>query len=414
MDRVILHSDLNNFYASIECLYNPKYKNKPLAVCGDPELRHGIVLAKNYIAKRFGVKTGDVIWEAKLKCPDIIIVPANFALYLKFSQLTRNIYESYTDKIESFGIDECWLDVTQSLKLKGSGLKIAQEISQRIKDELGVTVSIGVSWNKIYAKLGSDMKKPDAITVITKDNYKQKIFPLSADNLLYVGKATKKKLKKLNINTIGDIANADVNFLKNHLGKWGEYLWVFANGLDNSQVTPNGAQSVVKSVGNSSTTVRDLSTVDDIKMIVTVLAESVARRLREQSLKGQCIHLGLQDIDMQYWAKQMKLREPTYLSSDIVKAAMYLFKNYYSFDKPVRNVSVTMSALCCADYSQQLDFFGDQKNQQKAEKLEKTIDEIRRRFGYFAISRGTVTQDKSLTGINPKEENIIHPYSYFK
>jgi DNA polymerase-4 len=384
MDRVILHSDLNNFYASIECLYNPELKNKPVAVCGDPELRHGIVLAKNYIAKLYGVKTGDVIWEARQKCPDIVIVKANFPLYLKFSQRARQIYERYTDQIESFGIDECWLDVTGSQKLMGSGLKIAQDIGQSIKDELGVTVSIGVSWNKIYAKLGSDMKKPDAITVITRENYKQKVFPLSADNLLYVGRATKAKLSKLNINTIGDIANADVNILKNHLGKWGEYLWVFANGLDNSPVMPNSP--TVKSVGNSATTVRDLISIEDIKMVVTVLAESVARRLREQNLKGQCVHLGLQDVDMVYWSKQMTIKEPTFLSSDIIKAAMRVFENY-AFDKPVRNVSLTVSSLCCADYSQQLDFFGTKERLQKAEKLEKTVDEIRRRFGYFAVSR---------------------------
>ncbi|HEY8443317.1 MAG TPA: DNA polymerase IV [Clostridia bacterium] len=411
MDRVILHSDLNNFYASIECLYNPELKNKPVAVCGDPELRHGIVLAKNYIAKLYGVKTGDVIWEAKQKCPDIVIVKANFPLYLKFSERVREIYQCYTDLIESFGIDECWLDVTGSQRLMGPGTKIAQEISQRIKDELGVTVSIGVSWNKIYAKLGSDMKKPDAITVITRENYKQKIFPLSADNLLYVGRATKAKLAKLNINTIGDLANADVNILKSHLGKWGEYLWVFANGLDASPVVPNN--STVKSVGNSATTVRDLSSAEDIKMIVTVLAESVARRLREQSLKGQCVRLGLQDVDLNYWAKQTTIKEPTFLSGDIIKAAMCLFENHYSFDKPVRNVSLTVSSLSCADNSQQLDFFGTKEKLQKAEKLEKAIDEIRRRFGYFSISRATVAQDKTLTDLNPKEENVIHPYSYF-
>ena len=413
MDRVILHSDLNNFYASIECLYNPKLRNKPVAVCGDPELRHGIVLAKNYIAKQFGVKTGDVIWEAKNKCPDIVIVPANFSLYLKFSDLARNIYESYTDKVESFGIDECWLDVTQSLKIKGSGPKIAQEIRQRIKDELGVTVSIGVSWNKIYAKLGSDMKKPDAVTIISKENYKSKIYPLSSDNLLYVGRATCAKLSNLNIKTIGDIANADVNLLKKQLGKWGEYLWVFANGLDNSPVIPNGLEPTVKSVGNSTTTIRDLYTIDDIKMIVTVLGESVARRLREQNFKGQCVHLGLQDVDMRDWSKQTKLQEPTYLSSRIIEAAMGLFQSY-GFDKPARNVSLTVSDLCRADCPQQLDFFKSAAKEQKAEKLERMIDQIRRRFGYFAISRGTVLQDKHLTGLNPKEENIIHPYSYFK
>lgn len=283
MERVILHCDMNNFYASVECLHNPSIRGKPVAVCGDAELRHGIVLAKNYIAKSYGIKTGDVIWEARQKCKDLVVISANFPLYLRFSQLARKIYERYTDQIESFGIDECWLDVTGS-SCFGTGEQIANEIREAIKFELGCTTSIGVSWNKIFAKLGSDMKKPDATTVISKDNYKDTIFKLPAEDLLYVGRTTNAKLKKLNINTIGDVAQADIEFLKMRLGKWGEYLWIFANGYDQSNVSLNGAESVIKSVGNSTTTIRDLENrMDDDNDDVGERRCSIKRTMAERS-----------------------------------------------------------------------------------------------------------------------------------
>ena len=237
MDRVILHSDLNNFYASVECLYNPELQGKPVAVCGSQSSRHGIVLAKNYVAKAMGIKTGEVIWQAKQKCPGLIVVPPNFSLYLKFSRLATEIYRDYTDLIEPFGIDESWLDISSSAGLFGSGEKIAHEIRNRIKEEMGVTVSIGVSFNKVFAKLGSDLKKPDAVTIINQANFRQKIWPLPAKELLYVGRATSKKLDRVGISTIGAIAAAPREFLVNLLGKWGEALWVFANGYDVSIVS---------------------------------------------------------------------------------------------------------------------------------------------------------------------------------
>ncbi|MDF2572878.1 MAG: polymerase, partial [Sporomusa sp.] len=225
MSRTILHVDLNNFYASVECLYRPELRDKPLVVCGDAEARHGIVLAKNQPAKQLGIKTGDVIWEAKLKCPGLITVPADFRKYLRFSRSARAIYADYTDQIEAFGIDECWLDVTGSLKLFGSGPVIADTIRQRFKEELGLTASIGVSYNKIFAKLGSDMKKPDATTTITEDNYRDKVWPLPVSELLYVGRSTRQKLQNRAIRTIGDLARADTKNLKLMLGVWGETLW---------------------------------------------------------------------------------------------------------------------------------------------------------------------------------------------
>lgn len=412
MDRIILHSDLNNFYASVECKRNPVLRKKPLAVCGDPDLRHGIVLAKNYIAKAYGIKTGDVIWEARQKCPELEIVTADFPQYLKYSNLVHQIYELYTDKIESFGIDECWLDVTESKKLFGNGATIAQTIRKKIKDELGLTVSIGVSWNKIYAKLGSDMKKPDAVTEINRDNYKELIFDLPAKELLYVGRATEGKLKSLGIKTIGDIANSDRNFLVSALGKWGEYLFDFANGNDNSPVSFNGDEPIVKSVGNSTTTIRDLKTKDDIKMVIIVLAESIAARLREHGLKGKVISLCLQNINMISWNKQIRINEPTFLSKVIIDSAMSLF-GFYDFKMPVRNVGLKISELSYAQNVHQVNLFIDDNQKNKAQKIEITIDKIRHRFGYYSIGRASVMQDQKLTGLNPKEENVIHPYSYF-
>lgn len=414
MERIILHSDFNNFYASVECLYNPSLKNKAVAVCGDENLRHGIVLAKNYVAKKFGIKTGDVIWQAQQKCRDLVIVPANFERYLRFSKLAHKIYEEYTDKIESFGIDECWLDVTSSSKIFGGGELIANTLRERLKFELGITASIGLSWNKIFAKLGSDMKKPDATVVISKENYKEKIFHLPASDLLYVGRATSSKLEKLNINTIGDIATADVQVLKERLGKWGEYIWTFANGLDTTPVSHNLAESVIKSVGNSTTTVRDLQDENDVKMIISVLAESVASRLREQGLKGQVISLYLQNTNLQSFGKQMKIKEPTFLSAEIIKQAISIFKNSYDFTLPIRNVGIRVSDLSPANSPHQISIFLSEEQRIKAEKIEKAVDELRRRFGHFIIRRAVEHFDKNLTMLNPKQEHVIHPFCYFK
>ena len=280
-DRTILHSDMNSFYASVEMLHHPEFAGMPLAVGGDPEARHGIVLTANYIAKRKGVKTGMALWQAKQICPEIIFVPPRMDLYLRFSQMAREIYSEYTDKIEPYGIDEAWLDVSDSRNLKGSGITIAREISHRIKYELGVTVSIGISWNKIYAKLGSDYKKPDAITEFNRENYKDRIWQLPASDLLYVGRQTNKKLQKLGIRTIGQLAESDEKLLESHFGKIGNVLWAFANGWDEDPVCKEGYEAPVKSIGNSTTTPRDLENDLDVWIIQIALAESVAARLRK-------------------------------------------------------------------------------------------------------------------------------------
>jgi len=412
LSRTILHVDLNNFYASVECLYRPGIRDKPVIVCGDAESRHGIVLAKNQIAKQASVKTGDVIWEAKLKCPGLVQVSADFKKYLRFSRMARQIYGNYTDQIESFGIDEAWLDVTGSTKLFGSGQEIADKIRQRFKSELGLTASAGVSFNKIFAKLGSDMKKPDATTVITQGDYRDKVWPLPVGELLYVGRSTRQKLNNRGIYTIGDLANRDVHRLRLLLGVWGETLWSFANGLDAAPVRLNGDESIVKSVGNSTTTVRDLTNDTDVKLIVYVLAESVAARLRKHGLKCKTVAIHVRDKDLHSFDRQGQLMAPTYVSNDIAEKAMELFVANYTWDKPIRSLGVRGADLVTATGHVQIGLFdGDNL---ESETLEKTIDGLRRRFGHYSVQRCAMLLDRQLTGFNPKEDHVIHPVSYFK
>ncbi|MDU2064733.1 MAG: DNA polymerase IV [Sporomusaceae bacterium] len=412
MARTILHVDLNNFYASVECLYRPEIRDKPVIVCGDIEARHGIVLAKNDIAKRAGVKTGDAIWEAKQKIADLVAVPADFKKYLRFSQMAKAIYADYTDQIEPFGIDECWLDVTGSVWRLGAGEQIANEIRQRIRSELGVTASVGVSWNKIFAKLGSDMKKPDATTIIIEENFRDRVWPLPVDELLYVGRSTAKKLRSRGVYTIGDLANRDLHSLKLLLGVWGETLFCFAKGLALAPVKKAGEERVIKSIGNSTTTHRDLVNNEDVKMIICVLAESVSARLRAHGLKCTTVSIYVRDNDLASFERQGKLQQPTFVSGDIVDKAYELFYSSYRWDRPIRSLGVRGSDLVTATGHLQLDLFGEDPVVQ--ETVEKTIDDIRRRFGQYSIQRCSMLQDRLLTGFNPKDDHVIHPTSFFR
>lgn len=407
MQRTILHIDLNNFYASVECLYRPELRNKPVIVCGDAEARHGIVLAKNYPAKILGIKTGEAIWEAKMKCPEVTSVTANFRKYIRFSRLARKIFSDYTDQIEPFGID-----VSDSVRLYGDGKTIADQIRQRFKTELGLTGSVGVSFNKIFAKLGSDMKKPDATTVITEDNYKQLVWPLPVGELLYVGRSTRRKLQSRAMFTIGDLAKRDIKSLRLLLGIWGETLWHFANGLDSAPVRLYGEESIVKSVGNSTTTPRDLLNLDDVKLIVYVLAESIAARLRAHGLKCTTVSISVRDKELQSFERQCKLGAPTFLSGDITSKAIELFTSSYSWNKPIRSLGVRGADLVTADGHIQIDLFD--KDKTGLEILEKTIDGLRKRFGHYSIQRCAMLLDPKLSGFNPKDDHTIHPVSYFK
>lgn len=298
MNRTILHSDCNCFYVSVELLHHLELRGKPVAVGGDPEARHGIVLTADYTAKRYGVKTGMALWQAKQVCPDITFLPPRMDLYLRFSRMAQEIYADYTDKREPYGIDESWLDVTDSATLKGDGFHIAQEISSRMKKELGITVSVGVSFNKIFAKLGSDYKKPDAITTMYEDEFQRKAWCLPVSDLLYVGNATNKKLYSMGIRTIGDLAKSDETLLVRKLGKMGSILWAFANGYDESPVKLENTSAPVKSVGNSTTTPRDMETDEDVRIVLYILAESVAARLRENGFRCRTVEISVRDKEL--------------------------------------------------------------------------------------------------------------------
>ena len=319
MNRTILHSDCNCFYASVELLHHPELRGKPVAVGGDPEARHGIVLTADYTAKRYGVKTGMALWQAKQVCPDITFLPPRMDLYLRFSRMAQEIYADYTDKREPYGIDESWLDVTDSATLKGDGFHIAQEISSRMKKELGITVSVGVSFNKIFAKLGSDYKKPDAITTMYEDEFQRKAWCLPVSDLLYVGNATNKKLYSMGIRTIGDLAKSDETLLVGKLGKMGSILWAFANGYDESPVKLENTSAPVKSVGNSTTTPRDMETDEDVKIVLYILAESVAARLRENGFRCRTVEISVRDKELFHFSKQVKLQNASNITKEIAE-----------------------------------------------------------------------------------------------
>lgn len=409
-DRVILHSDCNGFYASVECLHHPEIRNKPVAVSGDAENRHGIILAKNEIAKKFGIKTGEVIWQAKLKCPDLITIPPHFDLYKRFSKMARRIYSDYTDKIEPFGLDEAWLDVTDNMR--GDGYTIAKEINQRIKYELGITVSIGVSFNKVFAKFGSDYKKPDAITVIDRNNFKDIVWPAPAQDLLYVGRATKRKLNNIGIYTIGDIANTSIDVLHNQLGKWGYLIYGFSNGFDSSPVTHMDSQSEVKSIGNSTTTPIDMKTYDDVKVVTYVLCDSVCRRMREKGFMAKTVEISLRDNKLNTFSRQHSLSAYTNLTSDIRKAALNLVKQNYRFNKPLRSIGVAVMDFIHDDIPRQLNIFEDENRQIQNEALDKTVDILKKRFGNYIVCPAVLLGNKKLSAFNPKDDHTVHPVSY--
>lgn len=412
MERTILHSDMNCFYASVEMLHHPELAGKPLAVGGDPEARHGIVLTSNYIAKKSGVKTGMALWQAKQVCPEIIFVPPRMDLYLRFSRMAQEIYSEYTDLREPFGIDESWLDVSASTSIKGDGMKIANEISKRIKHELGVTVSIGVSWNKIFAKLGSDYKKPDAITEFSRENYKNLAWNLPAGDLIYVGISTNKKLQTLGIKTIGELANTEPAILENRLGKMGLVLHTFANGWDETPVCVEGYQAPIKSIGDSTTTPRDLVNDLDVKIILMALSESVASRLRENGFQCKVVEISIRDNELYHFSRQCKLKRPTNITDEIVQAAYRLFKDNYRWEHPIRSLGVRGCDLVSDDMPYQLDLFISEQKREKLEKMDQVVDEIRARFGYQSIQRAFVYQDKMLAQLNARE-HTVHPQGYF-
>lgn len=399
MQRTILHSDCNSFYASVESLYHPEYRGQPLAVGGDEQERRGIILAKNPLAAQCGVKTGEALWQAKKKCPALVILHPDFELYSRFSKMTREIYLEYTDLVEPFGLDEAWLDVSESRLLKGDGVNIANELRERIKCELGITVSIGVSFNKIYAKLGSDYKKPDAVTVINRDNYKEIVYPLPVSDLLFVGKHTKERLVGMGINTIGELAESSEKLMTMVFGKNGPVLRKYAAGEDDSPVERYGNCAPVKSVGNSTTAHRDLTSNKDAKIIFMNLAESVSARMKAQGLYGRVITIGIRDNRLHWISKQRVLPNSTNNCFEIAREAMMLFEKNYDWRLPLRGLSISMSELDDASAPEQMGIFPVYTNHEREEKLDSALLDIKRRFGKASVQPALMLTDKELAGI---------------
>ena len=391
MNRTILHSDCNCFYASVELLHHPELRGKPVAVGGDPEARHGIVLTADYTAKRYGVKTGMALWQAKQVCPDITFLPPRMDLYLRFSRM-------------------------------------AQEISSRMKKELGITVSAGVSFNKIFAKLGSDYKKPDAITTMYEDEFQRKAWCLPVSDLLYVGNATNKKLYSMGIRTIGDLAKSDETLLVRKLGKMGSILWAFANGYDESPVKLENTLAPVKSVGNSTTTPRDMETDEDVKIVLYILAESVAARLRENGFRCRTVEINVRDKELFHFSKQVKLQNASNITKEIAEAGYRLYKDNYRlpaddkelkssrpefFQKPLRSIGIRGTDLVTDYFWEQLDMFMDPQAREKQMKMDETVDIIRKRFGFYSVQRGLMYRDRILSACDAKSDHTVHPHGYF-
>ncbi|MBQ7351741.1 MAG: DNA polymerase IV [Clostridia bacterium] len=414
MGRYILHCDLNNFYASVESLFDPSIRNKAVVVVGDEEKRHGIVLAKNYIAKEYGIKTGDTVWEARQKCgEELVCKTARFDLYLYVSRLVKSIYREYSSRVESFGIDEAWIDISHLASSDNEAVAIADNIRSRVIAEVGLTISVGVSFNKVFAKLGSDMKKPNATTLISKSNFQDLVWKLPVEELLYVGRATKKKFERSNIVTIGDLAVADIKYLKLTLGKVGESLWKFARGLDDSVVSHIKDSEKIKSFGNSTTCPIDLQDNAQVKSVIYMLAESVAERMRERGMYGTTVSMWVKDVDLVSFERQATLSTPTNVSSDIGRMAYKLFLEHYNWSKDVRAVGVRISGLCQGVV--QCDIFHNMEDLDRNQKLESTIENLRSRFGYNIIRRGDIMSNELLSTLNPTSEtHIIHPIGFFK
>ena len=391
MDRVILHCDMNGFFASVELLDYPQLKDKPMAVCGSPENRHGIILAKNEIAKKYGVVTAETLWQARKKCPDLQVVPPHHDKYKHYSRMINDIYLRFTDMVEPFSVDESWLDVTASRQLFGTGREIADTIRQTVKKELGLTLSAGVSFNKIFAKMGSDYKKPDATTVITRENFMNILWPLDIREMFFVGKATADKLNEYGIRTIGELALADRQMVMAMLGRQGGVIHDYANGLDTTPVLRFDQLEKVKSIGNGTTFRRNLQEEKDIRTAVTGLSDTVAARLRSHKMKAFGVKVDIKDPDLKVISRQQQLDNPANITDIIADTAMSIIRKSWKMRDPIRMLTITAINLCDENQAQQLSLFTDENVlADKGEKVERAMDDIRKKFGTDSIKFGSV------------------------
>lgn len=400
MVRTILHCDMNSFYASVELLSYPELRSKPVAVCGDPKSRHGIILAKNESAKKYGVVTAETIWQARRKCPDLILLPPHRERYSAYSKQINSIYCRYTDLVEPFSIDESWLDITGSMHLFGnSGKVIADEIRATVYRETGLTCSVGVSFNKIFAKLGSDYKKPNATTVISQENWRSIVFPLPVSALLFIGRAAAKTLHQYGIDTIGQLAACDVQMLQDLFGKNGRQLHEYANGLEHAPVRPFGSREPIKSVGNGTTFSKNLTTWEEVYANLSILSDMVAVRLRKYNLYCTGVQVTIRDAQFHTITRQKQLSRSTHLSRELADACMELTRQSWHMPNPIRMLTVTaLHPVPAEQYTEQLDLFSASppEKKEKLEKLETTMDQIRSKFGSKAISYGSAFHKPTL------------------
>lgn len=409
MERWIFHCDCNSFYASVELLRHPELRDQCVAVCGDPEGRHGIVLAKNEPAKRMGVKTAEVIWQAKRKCPDLVLLPPHREYYRKYSKIINEIYRKYTDRVEPFGIDESWLDVTGTWQLFAeSPAALADRLRAEVKAATGLTISVGVSFNKVFAKLGSDYKKPDATTLITRENFHQIVWPLPAGDLLYVGASAQKRLAGMGISTIGELAAARPEALAEALGKLGLELSRYARGEDEAPVRRWGEKEPIKSVGNGTTFRRNIRGPAEIRSALNVLADEVAGRLRRHGVWAGAVQVTIRDPDLKTITRQKQLPMSTHLARDLANACWELMEKNWDMARPVRMLTVTALAITEEPFAVQQSLFDDApKADPRREKLEQSLDAIRKKYGRGAIGAGSILHNDMGLGelaIRPQSE----------
>ena len=402
--RTILHCDCNNFFASCECLDHPEWKTVPMAVAGDPERRAGIVVAKNELAKRAGVKTTDTIWQAREKCPGILFVPPRHHLYSQISKSINRIYREYTDYVEPASIDESFLDLSDCLGYYGmSGREFADMLRARVRTEIGVTISVGVSFNKTFAKMGSDYKKPDATTVITEETFRALLWPLPASDMLFVGKSAAVRLERAGIQTIGDLANAPAERLRELLGKGGLHLRDVCNGLDASPVRLYGDRPESKSISRGTTFSHDLTDEAEVLRGVLSLSDAVAAQLRREHLKGSSVQVFLKSPQLKTISRQATLRYATNAHREIESCAMELIRANWKIGPgaPIRAITVGVTRLAPAEeVAEQISLFdlcepGEHslERRERQEKLESAIDQIRQKHGRSAILRGYSVRD---------------------
>lgn len=404
MDRVILHCDLNNFYASVEQKAHPEYDGMPLAVCGNPEVRHGIVLAKNMLAKAAGVQTGEAIWISRKKCPGIVFVPPHYDEYVRYSKEVFDIYTEFTDRVESFGLDECWLDVTGSLRLFGcDGKALADRIRETVKERTGLTISVGVSFTKVLAKLGSDLKKPDATVLLPRESYMDIIGDMSPSELIMIGKSTSAKLDKLGIHTIRALAAADRDMLRDHFGIIADKMSDAARGVEKEEVRLYNDRRAPKSVSHGTTTPRDMTTEEDVRIVVYALAELVAMRLRRYGFSAEGVGITVREAaTLSHKSAQCTLPSPTSNAATIAENALALLPKLHTFPAPLRAVSVAATKLSDGSMTQ-LSLF-DSERDEREEKLEKSIDDIRGKYGYKAVKRGLMLKNDLANNLHEDDD----------